>query len=102
MSEIGAFGKGPKYARGRPRNASPPGGAPSEKGYHVHFESENRLDPRRTGEGKAPVRIHGSRWNNSRGGIAAATVAVLLFAGSPLALGAPSDPPFPSQDQVDS
>jgi peptidoglycan DL-endopeptidase CwlO len=68
----------------------------------VHFESENRLDPRRTGEGKAPVRIHGSRWNNSRGGVAAVTAGLLLLAGSPVANGAPTDPTFPSQQEVDA
>jgi peptidoglycan DL-endopeptidase CwlO len=77
-------------------------GRADEKGNHVHIESENRLDPRRTGEGKAPVRIHGSRWNNSRGGIAAVTVGLLLLAGSPVAQGAPSDPSFPSQQEVDA
>jgi peptidoglycan DL-endopeptidase CwlO len=106
MSEIGAFGKGPRSTSGR-ATVRVPGvaGTRWRKGVDVHFESDNRLDPRRTGEGKAPVRIHGSRWNNSRGGIAAVTVGLLLLAGSPVASGAPSDPSeptFPSQQEVDA
>ncbi|MDQ4085425.1 MAG: hypothetical protein M3165_06355, partial [Actinomycetota bacterium] len=64
--------------------------------------SDSRLDPRSTGEGKAPVGIHGSRWSNIRGGTAAATVGILLLAGSPVANGEPSDPAFPSRRQVDA
>jgi cell wall-associated NlpC family hydrolase len=67
----------------------------------VH-ESDNRLGPRRTGEGKAPVGIHGSRWSSIRGGTAAATVGIVLLATSPVAHGKPSEPAFPSQQEVES
>lgn len=69
-------------------------------------ESDNRLGPRRTGQGKGQVHFHGSRWvrsrTGSRYGIAVATVGLLLAAGVPIAGAQPSDPAFPSQDEVEA
>jgi peptidoglycan DL-endopeptidase CwlO len=69
-------------------------------------ESDSRLGPRRTGQGKGQVHLHGSRWVRSRTGgrygIAVATVGLLLTAGVPIAGAQPNDPVFPSQDEVDA
>jgi peptidoglycan DL-endopeptidase CwlO len=69
-------------------------------------ESDNRLGPRRTGQGKGQVHLHGSRWvrsrTGSRYGIAVATVGLLLVAGVPIAGAQPNDPAFPSQDEVEA
>jgi peptidoglycan DL-endopeptidase CwlO len=69
-------------------------------------ESDSRLGPRRTGQGKGQGHLHGSRWVRSRTGgrygIAVATVGLLLTAGVPIAGAQPNDPVFPSQDEVDA
>ena len=98
---MAAFGKGPFVDGPGAATVSPATEPDGQRGIHVHG-SDNRHSPRRTGEGKSPVGIHGSGWSSIRGRTAAATAGMLLLAGSPVAHGEPSDPAFPSRQEVDA
>jgi peptidoglycan DL-endopeptidase CwlO len=69
-------------------------------------ESDHRLGPRRTGQGKRPDHLPGSRRargrTGSRTGLAVAVTGLLLVAGMPFAGAQPTDPAVPSRHQVET